>query len=111
MVRAAVWCEDQLGLETLSIGRGADSPEDCTLELCGKWLAYRFALRGGWVWLYASPMDAVIAPELLLNAGDGPEGWRRLCVIVRLLEREQVRSLTKPIELGGGSGPSGFVIG
>ena len=101
MVRAAVWCEEQLGLEVLSIGRAADSPEDCILELCGRHLAYRFALRGGWVWLYASLLDAAAAPELLLNAGDGLEGWRRLCVIVRMLEREKVRSLAKPIELGG----------
>ena len=82
----------------------------CVLELCGKWLAYRFGLRSGWVWLYCSPMDAVSAPELLLNARDGPEGWRRLCVIVRLLEREEVKSLERPIELGGGRGPNGFVI-
>jgi hypothetical protein len=30
----------------LSIGREANSQEDCTLELCGKWLAYRFACAG-----------------------------------------------------------------
>jgi hypothetical protein len=56
-------------------------------------------------------MNAAGEPQLLLNPGDGLSGWRTLCVIVRLLEREEVRSLERPIELGGGTGPSSYVIG
>ena len=100
MVRAAVWCEDQLGLEVQSMGREANSQEDCVLELCGKWLAYRFALRGGWVWLYAASLNAAQAPDLLLNAGDGPRGWKQLCVIVRTLEREQNQIARAPDQPG-----------
>jgi hypothetical protein len=110
MVRAGAWFETRLGMHVLSIGREADNvTDDCVMEVCGRWLAYRLALRGGWVWLHVSLMDYGNPPELLLTTADGPEGWRQVCKIVRLLEREQVRTLQKPIELGGGCGP-GLII-
>ena len=86
MVHAATWCDDQLGLDVLSIGRSADNLiEDCVLEMCGKWLAYRVALRGGWVFLKAQLCDAGGEPELLFNAGDGASGWKLVCRLVAAL--------------------------
>ena len=111
MVRCAVWCEDQLEMEVLSLGRSVNATEDCVLELAGKWLAYRIALRGTWIWLFLSLMDSGGEPELLLNVGDTAQGWRKTCAVVRLLEREEVRSLARPIELNGGTGFRGWVIG
>ena len=36
MVRCALWCEDQLGLKSSSIGRaGLDRRDSCTLEASG----------------------------------------------------------------------------
>jgi hypothetical protein len=113
MVQMGAWCDNQLALEVLSIGRSVEehlSGEDCVLELVGRFLAYLIALRGGWVWLYGSLSDSADEPELLLRAADGGQGWRDVARVVRLLEREQVRSLEKPIELGLG-GPNGIVIG
>ena len=110
MVRAGVWCENTLGTEVLSIGRSADNTtEDCVMGLCGKRLAYRIAFRAGWIWLFASLMDSADNPELLLNVGDGQAGWRTICQLVAALERNQVKSLARPIEAG--TGRDGFVIG
>ena len=80
------------------------------MKVCGKWLAFRIALRGGWVWLSACPMDSASEPELLLNVGDGEAGWKTVCRLVLALERSGISSLERPIELGGGSAPDGWVI-
>lgn len=110
MVRAGAWCENTLGTEVLSIGRSADnSIEDCVMAICGRWLAYRIALRGGWIWLFASLMDSADKPELLLNVGDGETGWKTICQLIAALERNQVKSLERPIEAG--EGRDEFVIG
>jgi hypothetical protein len=55
-------------------------------------------------------MDAGDDPQLLVTFADGPEGFRQICQIIRLFEREEVRSLERPIELGGGSGPNAYII-
>ena len=49
MVRVACWLTDRLDIEVLSIGRSAHGVEDCVLEVVRTWLAYRIALRAGWV--------------------------------------------------------------
>jgi hypothetical protein len=64
--QAAAWCEVQLGHETLSVGKSANSAEDCTLELCGRWLAYRIALSRS-----VGLMDSGDEPEMYLGVGDG----------------------------------------
>jgi hypothetical protein len=56
-------------------------------------------------------IEAVVIPELLLSIGDCDENWRQIFTIVRDFESEQIRSLTKPIELNGGSGPNCYVFG
>ena len=66
MGRAGVWCENMLGTEVLLIGRSADNTtENCVMEICGRWLVYRIALRGGWIWLSAQLMDKGDSPEAL----------------------------------------------
>ena len=57
MVRTAAWCEDVLGAEVVSLGRGALAKEDCVLELCGRALYYWIAIRATWIWVAASSLD------------------------------------------------------
>ena len=110
MVHAACWSADQLDLEILSIGRDGLAPKDsCTLEASGRYLFYSILLDGGWVFLSAQLMDRSEAPEQLLSVGDGEDGWRQVCSLIRALERHEIRSLQRPIEAG--SGPSGWTIG
>ena len=108
MVRAAVWFDDQLGLEILSIGRaGLDRKDSCTLEMSGKHLLFVISIDGGWISLKVALLDRVMEPELIVTVGDGRLGWTQLCSLVRMFERDGIKSLVKPIELGGGR----FVIG
>ena len=110
MVHAALFLEEKCGLEILSLGRDGLAPKDsCMLELFGRHLFYAVILDGGWIFLDVALMDKGDPPERLFSVGDGPRGWRTVCGVVRLLEREEVRTLEKPIELG--TGPSGLVIG
>ena len=87
MVRTGLWCERVLGTEVLSIGRSPFGKEDCVMELSGRSLFVRIALRGGWVWVSACGMDEADQPELLFNIGDGPEGWIVVRRFVQALER------------------------
>jgi hypothetical protein len=112
MVYAGAWCSHTLGLEVMSIGRSVEDNikgEDYVLEMRGRFVAYRITLRGGWVSLYAAEMDAPEEFQLLINVGDGAEGWRTIARLIAALERYQVRSLAKPIEIGE-SGPNSWVI-
>lgn len=111
LVKSGAWLSNLLDLEVLSCGRAANSPVDCTLELCGASLFYRISLRGGWVFVLASSVDEPF-PKLLFNVGDGPEGWVLVRRFVAALERSGIKSLSfeqRPIEFGEGS--NGFVIG
>jgi hypothetical protein len=73
-------------------------------------LAYNVLLDGGWIFLSAEILDRADPPESLASFADGPDGWKQVSAIVRCLERDQIKSLTKPIELGGGEGPNAWVI-
>ena len=111
MVRSAVWLEDRLGVEVLSIGRSACGKEDCALELVGSQLLVRVTLQGGWIWVHAGSLDEGEAPELLFNVGDGHEGWTTARKFVMALERSGIRSLKeRPIHLGNDSGPDAWTI-
>ena len=112
MIRFGAWAESVLGIEVMSIGRSADSKDDCVMELSGRQLFVCVALRGGWIWVSACGMDEADSPELLFNVGDGPEGWQTVSKFVQALERSGITSLTpKPIELGEPGSPDCFVIG
>ena len=109
-VRAAVWLDDQLGLEILFIGRHAlDREDSSTLEASGKHLSYWIILDGGFLFLHAQCLDAIADSELLFSIGDTKEGWHTICKVVQALERNEVRSLERPIVAGEG-GPSSWVI-
>ena len=100
-------------MEVISIGRAAiNMVEDCVMELSGRSLSVRVALRGGWVWVYACGMDEADQPELLFNIGDGPEGWVTIRRFLMALERSGVTSLReKPIHIGAETGEDSFTIG
>jgi hypothetical protein len=68
-------------------------------------------VNGSWVTTKLSLLDRPEPPETVLIAADGDLGWKRTFSVIRALEREEVKSLEKPISLGGGSGPNGYVIG
>lgn len=111
MVRAALWLEQTLGLETLMIGReGFDRKDSCTLTSCGRHLLYSIKLDGGFVFVSAQLMDGPAdSLESLLTVGDCANGWTHLCRLVSALERSGCRSLQRPIELGE-TGPDSWVI-
>ena len=112
LVKLAVFLDDQCGIEILSIGReGLDREHSCTLVAFGKWLEHQVKVDSTFVFLRLSLMDQSGEPELILTISDIDEQWREMFKILRALEREEVKSLERPIELNGGSSPSGFVIG
>jgi hypothetical protein len=111
LVKLAVFLDDQCGMEILSIGReGLDRQDSCTLIAFGKWLCYHVILDNSFVFLKVSLMDQGNEPELILSVGDVDERWRELFKVIRALERDEIKSLERPIELSGGTGPSGWVI-
>ena len=110
MVRAALWLEDQLGVEILGIGRGAlDRRDSCTLEASGKHLTYAIVLDGSFVFLRVQLLDVCDPAEELLSVGDCEAGWKTICRLVGGLERNRITSLQRPIEVGPG-GPNSWVI-
>lgn len=114
MVRAAVWLENRVGLETESIGRGGLEPTNsCTLQMSGCQLFYSIFWEGGSVTISVQPMDvAEDSPEKIMTVGDCADGWRSICRLVLALERSGLASLTpKPIQLGEPGGRDCFVIG
>jgi hypothetical protein len=111
MVRTGIWCETRLGTEVLSIGRAALTKEDCVMELAGRSLFIRVALRGTWIWISACSMDEADQPEFLFNIGDGPKGWTTVRQFIAALERSGIRSLQpRPLRIGAETGPDSFVI-
>jgi hypothetical protein len=101
LIKFGAWAENVLGMEVMSIGRSADSKDDCVMELTGAQLLVRVALRGGWIWVSAGGMDEGEPPQFLFNAGDGPAGWVSVSKFVQALERSGIRSLKeRPIQLG-----------
>jgi hypothetical protein len=109
-VYAAAWLSTKFELEVLSFGRASDaSPQSCKLQMVGRFLAYDLTLDGGFVFISASVMDRSDPPELLISFPDGPQGWIDTCQLISALERNNIRSLERPIEAG--TGPGGFVIG
>jgi hypothetical protein len=112
MVKSAVWFENTLGMEVLTLGRTAEDTlagEDCVMELAGAQLYYRLSLRGTWLWVRAAGLDESDMPSLF-NLPDGPGGWTDLRRFVQSLERSGIRALhPRPIYIGEG-GPDSFVI-
>jgi hypothetical protein len=111
MIQFGARAEHVLGMEVLSIGRSADSKDDCLMELSGRYLFLHVALRGGWIWVSACGMDEGDQPEFLFNVGDGPAGWTTVSKFVQALERSGLKSLQeRPIQLGEPGSPDCFAI-
>ena len=111
MFWAAHWFESTVGLEVALIGREADDlTNDAVLELTGRWLSYRIALRGGWVWLSVCLMDAGEEWEKVFNVGDCSQGWTTMKSFVFALERSGFKSLERPLVVGTLASPNSWVI-
>jgi hypothetical protein len=110
-VYAAAWLARTCGLEVESFGRtGLARKDTCLLEMSGKHLAYTVLLDGGWIFIGAQEMDRGDA-QVLVTVADGPEGWQTTCRLISTLERSGLRSLVRPFQVGGDSGPGAFVFG
>jgi hypothetical protein len=110
MIDAAVWFEDQFGMETIALGRSAVDDADCALEIGGAWLLFRIALHGDEIRTAATLMDGDGTYQTLLRSRDDEVGWqtaRRLC---SALERHAVKSLTRPIAVGEPGDPDAWLI-
>jgi hypothetical protein len=75
LIRLGASLENDWGMEAIACGRGALADEDCVLEICGRWLAFRIALHGPEVRTAACLMDAADPPETLLRSPDTEAGW------------------------------------
>jgi hypothetical protein len=110
-VYAAAWLSNRFDLEVLSFGRAGDAPsQSCKLEMCGPFLAYDITLDSTWIFVSASVMDRSDPPQRLATFPDVRQGWQDTCKLITALERNKVRSLEVPLEIGDG-GPNSFVIG
>jgi hypothetical protein len=113
MAHAAVWFDDVLGMEILSIGRGGFDPgESRTLRVCGRFLSYQIYLDGGFIFV-SSPQSMDLGEEAqtpLFSIGDTKEAWPIVCRFVQALERSGITSLKeKPIEIGEGGRDSWII--
>ena len=98
---AAVELEDGVALETLSIGSPKNSLTSYyEWEGAGRFLMYTVAIVGTEILVSASLLDSTDAPELLLRAKDNESGWKLSFQFVCSLERYEVQSLTRPIQVG-----------
>jgi hypothetical protein len=70
---------------------------------------HELLVAGGWVNVFACGLDTG-AEEKLLVAGAGPSGFRTVCLLIHALERAGIKSLERPIEIGGEEGPDSWVI-
>ena len=114
LVRATIWFEDCLDLQTLSISRAALQRKDSfTLETCGKFLFYSITIDGGFTNLDVTPMDQAEESQRqrLLTIGDTKQGWSDLCRLVQALERNQIRDVSvRPLEIGEAGNRDAWVI-
>jgi hypothetical protein len=110
MLRFALYAEDELGIATLELGRqGLDRKDSCTWIGTGKHLCFHVMIDGGFVFVSAQLMDLGEEPLALATFSDTKQGWQDTLSLIAALERNEVRSLQKPIEAG--LGENGWVIG
>jgi hypothetical protein len=109
MIQLGASLENDLAMETLSIGRDALSDEICVLELAGRHLLYRFGLRNDEVRLAVPPLDSAKAPDIL-HSPDTENGWRVVSRVIGAMEKHQIKSLQRPIKVGEPGDPDAWVI-
>jgi hypothetical protein len=108
----SAWFEDKLGGETLSLGRAAEEPVDCSMELVGRNLTYQVLLNGDTISLFCCGADQLIVPRLLLRVGIDRQNLRVLATLIKKLESSGLRDLDEQIiELGDAeTDPHGTII-
>ena len=112
MIQLGASLENELGMEAITCGRGASAGEDCVLEICGEWLAFRVALHGAEIRLAAALMDGDGTYEMLLRSHDDSAGWDTVKRLVSALEVNQIKALwPRPIEVGRVGDADAWVIG
>jgi hypothetical protein len=80
---------------------GQRDASECVLEIAGRWLLYRVALKNSeQVELSVAILDRAESPESLLHVRDDASGWQMILNLVEGLERYEVRSLRRPITVG-----------
>jgi hypothetical protein len=95
----------------LTIGRSGLDPEDsCTLEVFGKHLYFAIVVADEKLTLLAQALDCVDPPEVLVTLPDDVESFKTLTRLLRGLERNDVTSLNRPIEVGEAGSPESWVI-
>jgi hypothetical protein len=109
MLRFALYGEDELGITSLELGRqGLDRQNSCTWIGTGKHFCFHVMIDGGFVFVSAQLMDLGEEPLALATFSDTKQGWQDTLSLIKALERNEVKSLQKPIEAG--TGPHGWVI-
>ena len=111
VVRFGVHLEDNYDLEVDFLGRrGLDRENSWTLELSGRHLAYQIQVDNTALFLKLMEMDCPSNVWLpVLSLLDTAANWEVIHDLVAKLEKYQIKSLRKPIIVGG-IGPGGFAI-
>ena len=96
MIQLGAWLENEHAMVVLTIGRSAVEAEDCVMEVCGQWLAFRVALVRDEVRLAAALMDTAGAPQTLLRARDDTQGWDLVRRLIAALEAGAIAAAPYP---------------
>ena len=67
LIRTGAVLENDLGLETLSIGCPENAPGDCAMETAGRFLLYTIGIHNEKIRVGASLMDSPAATQTLLR--------------------------------------------
>ena len=86
-------------VETLSIGSAEDG-SGYALQIAGRHLCYMVTLCGDQVRVSAGLLDSTAAPEFLLTVKDCEAEWETVFHFVSSLEKYEVQSLERPIQVG-----------
>jgi hypothetical protein len=100
-VRCSVHLEDNFHVTVDFCGRRSLDPENSwTLELSGKHLAYQLQIDNTALFLKLREMDAGEQWDCVLTLLDSSKSWRTIYNLVAKLEKNEVCSLARPIQIG-----------
>lgn len=111
IIKASLFFDEVLGMESLSIGRGGLDRYECMLEMSGRFLSYEIYIDGGFIFVSTpQAMDLGEEREPLFSIPDTKEKWPIVCRFVQSLERSRITSLKeRPIEIGEGGKDSWLI--
>jgi hypothetical protein len=113
MINAGAALEHEFeNLIVVSIGCPAEGAEgEYEMQIYGAQLAFRINLRAAGLTLGAALMDSAEAGwDLLLRTTDDGPGWNTARRLAASLERNGVKSLQRPIQVGEVGDPDAWVI-